>query len=85
MIGGKDWQAGRSLEADFEKNTWTFEMEGNYHVEAGDFALCRYDAFHKAGVRMDRAEGILRDILNENGVSDRIMQRISSFFDPEPL
>lgn len=32
-------QHGVSLEADFEKNTWTFEMLGDYQVGAGNYAI----------------------------------------------
>lgn len=43
------------------------------------------DAFHKAGVRMARAEGILRAILETQGVNEKLMERVTKFFDPEPL
>jgi hypothetical protein len=35
----KTHQIGTSLEADFEKRTWTFEMHDDFHVSAGDFYL----------------------------------------------
>jgi hypothetical protein len=32
-------QFAKSLEADFEKNTWTFLFEEGYKVRAGNFAI----------------------------------------------
>lgn len=32
-------QIGDSLMADFEDNTWTFEMEGKFVVRAGRYAI----------------------------------------------
>lgn len=32
-------QIGTSFEADFEKNTWTFEMQDNFTVAAGGFVI----------------------------------------------
>lgn len=32
-------QFGESATADFEENTWTFEMAGDFTVVAGEFAL----------------------------------------------
>lgn len=34
-----DIQIGESSTADFEENTWTFEMPEDYHVQAGKFAI----------------------------------------------
>lgn len=88
MKGGTDWQVARSLEADFEKNTWTFEMREPYHVRAGEFAIVIYEAFHKQGVKLARAEGILRDLMKGNALNEKakeMRERVESFFDPEPL
>ncbi len=32
-------QFGTADSADFEANTWTFEMDGDYQVHAGRFAI----------------------------------------------
>lgn len=32
-------QVGKSLTADFQENTWTFEMKENFIITAGDFAV----------------------------------------------
>lgn len=32
-------QVGISATADFEENTWTFEMENDFSVKAGKFAI----------------------------------------------
>ena len=32
-------QFGTADSADFEKNTWTFQMDGNYGVQGGRFAI----------------------------------------------
>ena len=40
-------QFGTAVTADFEENTWTFEMDKNFKVTAGEFAILpkeKYDA-----------------------------------------
>jgi hypothetical protein len=40
-------QFGKAVTADFEENTWTFEMDENFRVTAGEFAILpkeKYDA-----------------------------------------
>lgn len=40
-------QFGKSVTGDFEENTWTFEMDENFKVTAGEFAILpkeKYDA-----------------------------------------
>ena len=32
-------QFGTAITADFEENTWTFEMNENFNVTAGEFAI----------------------------------------------
>lgn len=32
-------QFGTAITADFEENTWTFEMDKNFKVTAGEFAI----------------------------------------------
>ena len=38
-------QFGESLTADFQENTWTFEMPTDYKVFAGDFAIVPKENF----------------------------------------
>lgn len=38
-------QFGKSLTADFQENTWTFEMQKDYKVFAGYFAIVPKDDF----------------------------------------
>jgi hypothetical protein len=33
--------------ADFEKNTWTFLMDGNYYVQGGRFAIIRESEYQR--------------------------------------
>ncbi|MBU0703809.1 MAG: hypothetical protein KKC18_08070 [Chloroflexi bacterium] len=40
-------QYGTADSADFEKNTWTFQMDGNYRVHAGRFAILTESEFHR--------------------------------------
>lgn len=44
----KEIQFGISATADFEENTWTFEMPEDYSVSAGEYALVPKDKFDKA-------------------------------------
>lgn len=38
-MSNKKTQFGQSLMGDFEENTWTFEMEKDFKLTAGDFAI----------------------------------------------
>jgi len=38
-------QIGESLTCDFEENTWTFEMEDNFEVTAGEFMIIPKELF----------------------------------------
>jgi len=40
-------QYGTADSADFEKNTWTFQMDGNCRVQAGRFAILTENEFHR--------------------------------------
>ncbi len=40
-------QFGTADSADFEQNTWTFTMDGNYRVQAGRFAILTESEFHR--------------------------------------
>jgi hypothetical protein len=40
-------QFGISATADFEENTWTFEMPDNYSVWAGNFAIVDKQVYDK--------------------------------------
>lgn len=40
-------QLGDALGADFEENTWTFEMRGEFNVSAGIFAIIPEEKYHK--------------------------------------
>ncbi len=40
-------QIGESLMGDFEENTWTFEMKGDYKVSAGKFAIVPIEEYNR--------------------------------------
>lgn len=40
-------QFGESLMADFEENTWTFELPEGFKVKAGSFAIVPEDQYEK--------------------------------------
>jgi hypothetical protein len=80
------WQMARSVEADFEKNTWTFEMSGAYSVYAGDFAIVRYEDFSRMNMDLAHAKGLLRRVLSEEAkLDDSLKEHVEAYFDPEPL
>lgn len=39
MSNGKSPMLGRMIEADFEKNTITFEMVGEYYAASGEYEI----------------------------------------------
>jgi hypothetical protein len=40
-------QEGVSFIADFEENTWTFQMHENFTVSAGDFIIIKKESFNE--------------------------------------
>lgn len=40
-------QYGIASEADFEKGTWTFKMNGNFEVTAGSYAIVQEDLYQE--------------------------------------
>lgn len=49
-------QFGTSATADFEKNTWTFEMIGSFSVTAGDFAILPTQKYQSLINLLDKLE-----------------------------
>lgn len=43
----KTIQIGASLTADFQENTWTFEMQDDFSIVAGKFALVPLELYYK--------------------------------------
>lgn len=79
------FQVAESAEADFEKNTWTFNMSGNYRVSAGYFALVPIHDFSEIRAKLARAEGLLREGMYKPLDIDAWRDRVAAFFDPDPL
>ena len=78
------FQILESLEADFEKMTWTFGLGSNTEVGAGQYAILPSDAFMKMSARLANAEVLLRRFLaGESG--DKFKEHVEAHFDPEPL
>lgn len=53
-------QIGTSITADFEENSWTFEMSEGFSMSAGQFAILptnRYNALIEALEEISRGEG----------------------------
>lgn len=48
-------QIGMSAGADFSENTWSFEMDENYSVWAGKFAIVPLDKYEDALQRINIA------------------------------
>lgn len=48
-------QIGISSECNFEENTWAFEMNGNYSVWAGKFAIVPLELYEDALQRIQIA------------------------------
>lgn len=40
-------QIGESLTADFEEQTWTFEMDENFNITSGEFAIIPKEDYDK--------------------------------------
>ncbi len=40
-------QFGSSLTSDFQENTWTFEMQNDFSITAGEFAIIPKEKFDK--------------------------------------
>ncbi|MDI6051385.1 hypothetical protein QLS31_16295 [Flavobacterium sp. XS2P24] len=45
-------QIGEALTSDFSENTWTFEMQDNFSVTAGEFAILPKDKYERLLVAM---------------------------------
>jgi hypothetical protein len=74
-----------SLEADFEKMTWTFGLGLNSEVGAGRYAIVPYGDYLKMTARLERAEQLLRSMRQISSLCDYDKERVDSFFDPAPL
>lgn len=82
------FEVGESLEADFEKGTWTFRFHGYYIVGAGMHAIVPIVRYEQSQRRLAEAERILRglcDTETKQSIGPKNHEEIHSFFDPEPL
>lgn len=61
-------QFGTSAEADFEQNTWTFEMPETFEVYAGEFAIVDKEQYLTAVNYHDRMVECLKQFV-DNGVA----------------
>lgn len=85
-----DWNAQvlESLEADFEKMTWTFGLTGCTRVGCGQYAILWAETYQKQQSRLAWAERILRglcDTETATTIGGKNYEAIHAFFDPEPL
>lgn len=88
-LDGIDVQIGRSAEADFEENTWTFLFEGRYHVLAGLYAVLPADDYQRILSRLTKLEHaawLLGEVHAHGATIDANLQEaVTKYFDPEPL
>lgn len=80
-------QVLESAEADFEKMTWTFTLNGNSEVSAGNFAILPSEVFATMTRKLAHAEGLLKRVLGIEysvGIGGNLHEAIESFFDPLP-
>jgi len=71
-------QIGTAVTADFEDNTWTFEMPDEFNVTAGNFAILPLEAYNKL---MTAAKGIRNSMkvhpdCQENSEFEAMVDRI---------
>lgn len=76
------WQILESHEADFENMTWTFGLHTGSHVTAGEFAVIPADEFRRSMDKLERAETLLRRVLNHPVPVD-LAEIVQRYFDPE--
>lgn len=78
------WQVLESMEADFEKMTWTFSIGGHNEVSAGQYAVIPASEFRKQMDKLESAEKLLNSLQSDPGMSEKNAERVARFFDPEP-
>ena len=68
-------QFGDSITADFEENTWTFEMDGKFSVCAGNVAILpkeNYDALIKAVKDISNLIGVHPDCTEDSELKSMV-------------
>lgn len=76
-----DYQQIESVEADFEKMTWTFQIQPHNRVTGGHFCVVETRAFTKAMAKLSYADQLLQELLEGKDIRQGAMK----FFDPDPL
>lgn len=84
LAEGKHFQVLESLEADFENMKWSFAIQDRHSVGAGQYAIVPVVFIVKNNAKLDHAERLLRH-LREVVKEPHEVEKIDSFFDPEPL
>lgn len=76
-----------SLEADFDKMTWTFGLGLNTEVGAGLYAILPSEVYRRQHERLERAEAILSrmcELETEETIGRANYEAVLRFFDPLP-
>jgi hypothetical protein len=80
----KPFQILASIEADFEKMTWTFALNSDTRVAGGCYAILYSETYMKMSEQLARAEGLLRRYIA--GERDgQFHEHVLRHFDPDPL
>lgn len=80
---GQGLRVLESVEADFEKMTWTFRLGINDRVAAGNYAVWPVESHVYATSRRQHAEGLLRRVLSDGlTINAQTKEAIEKFFDP---
>lgn len=63
-------QTGTTLKADFEENTWTFEMKGDFQIKSGEFVIIEKDLFDNYQSEVRNLMLSFRDKLTSKNIND---------------
>ena len=88
LTEGKHFQVLESVEADFDKMTWSFSIQDRHHVAAGHYAIVDAGLMAKNNAKLAAAEGLLRSVIDTNtpvAVGSTLYEQLLRYFDPEPL
>lgn len=63
-------QTGTTLTADFQENTWTFEMKGYFQIKSGEFVIIEKDLFDNYQSEVRNLMLSFRDKLTSKNIND---------------
>lgn len=80
-------EVGESVEADFEKLTWTFRINTSCEVGAGFYGIVMLEKLMDMLERLKQAEGILariNELENPMTIGATNYEAVQRYFDPKP-